>query len=179
MKTRACNDDDKGLCGPPLPLVVINDLNGSTSDKTGRAKSTVSSNDVVNSESKNEIEEIALAPLEPAFLNRNDYPPMWLVYHPVLGVCPLEEADQYDKEIDICDSDPDDDDLQQPFVCDSSESSSSSSWSFYYDPWHFLSSDTDDSSDADYVDDGDAQNRRKGKTVAISSEEKIVFAVEI
>jgi hypothetical protein len=36
--------------------------------------------------------------IEPAFLNENDYPPGWLVYHPALGVVPKEEADQYDKD---------------------------------------------------------------------------------
>jgi hypothetical protein len=35
--------------------------------------------------------------LEPAFLNEQDYPPGWLVYHPVLGVVPKEQADQYGK----------------------------------------------------------------------------------
>jgi hypothetical protein len=35
--------------------------------------------------------------IEPAFLNEQDYPPGWLVYHPVLGVVPKEQADQYDK----------------------------------------------------------------------------------
>jgi hypothetical protein len=33
--------------------------------------------------------------IEPAFLNEKDYPPGWLVYHPVLGVVAKEEADQY------------------------------------------------------------------------------------
>jgi hypothetical protein len=36
--------------------------------------------------------------IEPAFLNDQDYPPGWLVYHPVLGVVPKEEADKYDAE---------------------------------------------------------------------------------
>jgi hypothetical protein len=36
--------------------------------------------------------------IEPAFLNEEDYPPGWLVYHPVLGVVPKEEADQYDRQ---------------------------------------------------------------------------------
>ena len=36
--------------------------------------------------------------IEPAFLNEKDYPPGWLVYHPVLGVVSKEHADKYDKE---------------------------------------------------------------------------------
>jgi hypothetical protein len=36
--------------------------------------------------------------IEPAFLNDEDYPPGWLVYHSVLGVVPKEEADQHDRE---------------------------------------------------------------------------------
>mmetsp|Transcript_43112 Transcript_43112/g.104333 ORF Transcript_43112/g.104333 Transcript_43112/m.104333 type:complete len:294 (+) Transcript_43112:143-1024(+) len=34
--------------------------------------------------------------LEPAFLNPEDYPPGWLVFHPELGVVSKEEADAYD-----------------------------------------------------------------------------------
>jgi hypothetical protein len=36
--------------------------------------------------------------IEPAFLNDQDYPPGWLVYHPLLGVVPKEEADKYDAD---------------------------------------------------------------------------------
>jgi hypothetical protein len=36
--------------------------------------------------------------IEPAFLDEKDYPPGWLVYHPVLGVVTKEEADQHDRE---------------------------------------------------------------------------------
>ena len=98
---RGCNNDNKRFsynCGPPPPLVMMNNSNRSTQDETSAAKSIDLSNDV-NSELKNEIEEKALAPLEPAFLNKKDYPPGWLVYHPVLGVSSLEEADQYDKKL--------------------------------------------------------------------------------
>ena len=35
--------------------------------------------------------------LEPAFLNPEDYPPGWLVFHPELGVVSKEEADAYDQ----------------------------------------------------------------------------------
>ncbi|KAL3931451.1 MAG: hypothetical protein SGBAC_011301 [Bacillariaceae sp.] len=35
--------------------------------------------------------------LEPAFLNPEDYPPGWLVFHPELGVVAKEEADAHDR----------------------------------------------------------------------------------
>lgn len=36
--------------------------------------------------------------LEPAFLHDKDYPPGWMVYHPVLGVVAKEKADEFDRE---------------------------------------------------------------------------------
>ena len=39
--------------------------------------------------------------IEPAFLKEEDYPPGWLVYHPVLGVVPKTEADRYPKEEEV------------------------------------------------------------------------------
>ena len=36
--------------------------------------------------------------IEPAFLDEKDYPPGWLVYHPLLGVVTKEEADNHDRE---------------------------------------------------------------------------------
>jgi len=39
-----------------------------------------------------------MEPLEPAFLNKNDYPPGWLIYHPVLGISSVKEADEYDEQ---------------------------------------------------------------------------------
>ncbi|CAJ1967166.1 unnamed protein product [Cylindrotheca closterium] len=39
--------------------------------------------------------------LEPAFLNPQDYPPGWLVYHPKLGVVAKEEADAYDQQGEV------------------------------------------------------------------------------
>mmetsp|Transcript_30276 Transcript_30276/g.69801 ORF Transcript_30276/g.69801 Transcript_30276/m.69801 type:complete len:95 (-) Transcript_30276:149-433(-) len=35
--------------------------------------------------------------LEPAFLNEKDYPPGWLVFHPVLGVVAKTDLDAYKK----------------------------------------------------------------------------------
>lgn len=39
-----------------------------------------------------------LEPLEPAFLNEEDYPPNWPVFHRTLGVTTKEEADHYDRQ---------------------------------------------------------------------------------
>eukprot|EP00521_Asterionellopsis_glacialis_P019140 CAMPEP_0195314834 /NCGR_PEP_ID=MMETSP0708-20121125/2639_1 /TAXON_ID=33640 /ORGANISM="Asterionellopsis glacialis, Strain CCMP134" /LENGTH=175 /DNA_ID=CAMNT_0040379919 /DNA_START=21 /DNA_END=548 /DNA_ORIENTATION=- len=39
--------------------------------------------------------------IEPAFLKEEDYPPGWLVYHPVLGVVPKAEADRYRTEEEL------------------------------------------------------------------------------
>ena len=38
----------------------------------------------------------AVKKLDDAFLNENDYPIGWLVYHPILGVVEKSEADNYD-----------------------------------------------------------------------------------
>lgn len=38
------------------------------------------------------------AELEPAFLRESDYPPGWMVYHPVLRVVTKTEAEQYDRK---------------------------------------------------------------------------------
>ena len=42
--------------------------------------------------------ENEMAPLEPAFLNKEDYPTGWLVYHPVLGLTSVKEADQHNDQ---------------------------------------------------------------------------------
>eukprot|EP00536_Pseudo-nitzschia_multiseries_P001373 jgi/Psemu1/234533/estExt_Genewise1.C_180035 len=39
-----------------------------------------------------------MMPLPPAFSNRDDYPEGWLVYHPVLGVVSVKEAERYDEQ---------------------------------------------------------------------------------
>ena len=41
-----------------------------------------------------------IKPLEPAFLRDEDYPPGWLVFHPVLGVVAKVEADKFKQEHD-------------------------------------------------------------------------------
>jgi len=66
------------LTSPP-PLVVLNE-----EDTRAPSPSTSST----SNHSQGEV--------EPAFLNENDYPPGWLVYHGILGVVSKEEADEYD-----------------------------------------------------------------------------------
>ena len=39
-----------------------------------------------------------MVPLEPAFLKKEDYPPGWLIFHPILGISSVQEVDQYEKE---------------------------------------------------------------------------------
>ena len=55
--------------GPPPPLVTMKKVESPVINTTSSATS-------VN----------GLKPLEPAFLNEDDYPPNWLVFHPTLGV---------------------------------------------------------------------------------------------
>jgi hypothetical protein len=40
----------------------------------------------------------AMDELEPAFLRDEDYPPGWMVYHPILGVVLKTEADKYQEK---------------------------------------------------------------------------------
>lgn len=82
----------------PLPELVevrncvIHEENAvaSTGNASASAMATTGSNPSIL---KNE-----LAPLEPAFLSKEDYPPGWLVYHPVLGLTSVEEADKHDEQ---------------------------------------------------------------------------------
>lgn len=67
--------------GPPPPLVVMKRMESPVINTMSSARS-------IN----------GLEPLEPAFLNEDDYPPNWLVFHPTLGVCSKDESDQYDKQ---------------------------------------------------------------------------------
>lgn len=55
--------------GPPPPLMTMKKVESPVINTTSSATS-------VN----------GLKPLEPAFLNEDDYPPNWLVFHPTLGV---------------------------------------------------------------------------------------------
>lgn len=52
----------------------------------------------VSTNSKSKILENEMVPLEPAFLNKDDYPPGWLVFHPILGISSVQEVDQYKEE---------------------------------------------------------------------------------
>ena len=80
--------------GPPPPLVIvgpngqIEEEEESSNNNDHRSPSPASS---FTSQSTTTTRGI-----EPAFLNEEDYPPGWLVYHAELGVVPKEEADNYD-----------------------------------------------------------------------------------
>lgn len=62
------------------------------------APNSAASNTTVTTDSKLNILENEMVPLEPAFLNKQDYPQGWLVFHPVLGISSVQEADQYEEE---------------------------------------------------------------------------------
>ena len=75
--------------------------NGSTyTNRNGTSCSSEPSSPVSHCPQHQGTDEIADEDdeIEPAFLNAEDYPPGWLVYHPVLGVVPKEEADDYDNK---------------------------------------------------------------------------------
>lgn len=83
--------------GPPPPLVVVR--NPTFSTKNGlRASTTDASPGIGTTTSITARVGKEIEPLEPAFLNDDDYPPGWLVYHPVLRVSSIKEADRYDKQ---------------------------------------------------------------------------------
>lgn len=80
--------------GAPPPLVMVK-----YSTKNSQDEQRVSTIDVTD--------HVATAitpkcnymdPLEPAFLNKNDYPEGWLVFHPILGVSSVKEANEFDEQ---------------------------------------------------------------------------------
>lgn len=76
--------------GPPPPLVMVKGSAICTKDvESPNIKPTVLTT---------EIFEKDMNPLEPAFLNKEDYPPGWLVYHSVLGVSSVEDVDRYNEQ---------------------------------------------------------------------------------
>jgi len=93
--------------GVPPPLVVIPQRAESDAE-TGMAdgldpsaKGQISEAGSSSPSTASSTSSVPHAPMgqeeiEPAFLNEKDYPPGWLVYHPVLGVVKKEEADQFD-----------------------------------------------------------------------------------
>lgn len=90
---------------PELEEAPIDDANG------GEIKAEYASEPIKSLQTKpieNEKEKALPAPrpkkrdeIEPAFLKEEDYPPGWLVYHPVLGVVPKTEADRYREEEEL------------------------------------------------------------------------------
>ena len=75
--------------GPLPPLVVVKNSEGPTiALKTGVSRTAVT----------NETKSETMKPLQPAFLKKENYPPGWLVYHPVLGISSVKEADDYDEQ---------------------------------------------------------------------------------
>jgi hypothetical protein len=78
---------------PNEPKHIISSPSSTANNNYARSLSPSASTSTTNSSSSNNNKEI-----EPAFLNEQDYPPGWLIYHPVLGVVAKEEADQYDRE---------------------------------------------------------------------------------
>lgn len=97
VPTRNNNHKRHSSCGPPPPLVVIKNSTISTEDEMVEPKIGASPT-IVAAGSTSEILENEMEPLEPAFLNNEDYPPGWLVHHPVLGISSVKEADQYDEQ---------------------------------------------------------------------------------
>jgi hypothetical protein len=97
VPTRNNNHKRHSSCGPPPPLVVTKNSTISTEDEMVEPKIGASST-IMAAGSPSEILENEMEPLEPAFLNKEDYPPGWLVYHPVLGISSVKEADRYDEQ---------------------------------------------------------------------------------
>jgi hypothetical protein len=78
---------------PPPPLVIVGPNGGLQEDRSNNGRRSPSPASSFSSHSSTEHA------IEPAFLNEEDYPPGWLVYHVQLGVVPKEEADAYDAMI--------------------------------------------------------------------------------
>jgi hypothetical protein len=98
-----------GSVPPPLVILPIEDANAAMPVPTSRtrnrsdARFNATHESSARSPSPSTSSSSSLVPqaplvqeeIEPAFLSEKDYPPGWLVYHPVLGVVAKEEADQY------------------------------------------------------------------------------------
>lgn len=95
--------------GSPPPLVMVDDRGNIISTEGGGVKDnnghhhhhhrhrSLSPTILSSSMTTKGGSSINRDAIEPAFLNECDYPKGWLVYHPVLGVVPKEDADQYDE----------------------------------------------------------------------------------
>ena len=103
--------------GQPPPLVlVVGDTNSTAGTKNepivvsssstiggdaSRIAATATATDALKpkpSPSGAVVGNEMLEPLEPAFLDKDNYPEGWLVYHPVLGVVSVKEAERYDDQ---------------------------------------------------------------------------------
>jgi len=90
VPNRSNNHKTNSSAGPLPELVEVR--NGVIHEEGDAIAST--GNVSASTSSKPDILKKDLAPLEPAFLSEEDYPPGWLVYHPVLGLTSVEEANQ-------------------------------------------------------------------------------------
>ena len=83
----------------PLPrLVEVRNSVVCEEDEDVTASETADSVTAESKDSKSKILENEMVPLEPAFLKKEDYPPGWLVFHPILGISSVQEVHQYEKE---------------------------------------------------------------------------------
>jgi hypothetical protein len=81
----------------PPPLVVLapeSETDSTSSMSVGKSCDMVET----KNSTKRSPPSLCFDEIEPAFLDDQDYPPGWLVYHPRLGVVSKEEADKYDRE---------------------------------------------------------------------------------
>lgn len=80
--------------GAPPPLVMVK-----YSTMNSQDEQRVSTIDVTD-HAATAITPISnyMQPLEPAFLNKDDYPEGWLVFHPILGVSSVKEANEFDEQ---------------------------------------------------------------------------------
>ncbi len=82
----------------PLPQLVELRKSVVHNEEDVAAPQPADSGNVMSINSKSKILENEMKPLEPAFLKKEDYPPGWLVFHPILGISSVHEADQYEEE---------------------------------------------------------------------------------
>ncbi|KAL3934311.1 MAG: hypothetical protein SGARI_003446, partial [Bacillariaceae sp.] len=83
------------VLGPPPPLVIVGP-NGRLIEQEPATSSSGDDRRSPSPSSSFSSQSTTERDIEPAFLNEEDYPPGWMVYHAELGVVPKEEADAYD-----------------------------------------------------------------------------------
>jgi len=87
--------------GIPPPLVVTHFLAGAGSHSEPSAsclERPPSPSLSSSSSTAHNMPDFTNQTIEPAFLDDDDYPEGWLVYHPKLGVVSKREADEYDRK---------------------------------------------------------------------------------